>query len=247
MDRHFPIARVWVGCALLVALVGAAGCGGIKRIPTSGTVTLDGQPLTEGVLQFIPDSSKGTNYRVSCSGPISNGKWNLVTSGMGRADTGTGAPVGWFKVVYTLPNEGSKAPGASGTVAPKVADKYRSEETARSQSVDRPTSGRGYKIELTANSQTRTRSPTTGNDTGQTGCALKGVWYSTRTIRANTVRISCTGPVNNRRYNLATSEVMKNDTGSGANLRWYKVTLMNDLRGWLRSRSQQILKPRPPP
>ena len=42
-----------VGCALLAALVGVAGCG-IKRIPTSGKVTLDGQPMTEGVLQFIP-------------------------------------------------------------------------------------------------------------------------------------------------------------------------------------------------
>src|SRR4029077_15645862 len=87
------------------------------------------QQMREGVLKFIPDVSKGTTYRVSCSGPISNGRWNLVTSGMERADTGTGAPVGGFKVVYTLPNEGSKAPGASGTAAPKAADKYRREDT----------------------------------------------------------------------------------------------------------------------
>src|SRR6516164_4883381 len=126
MDRRFPSARVGVGCALLAALVGVAGCG-IKRIPTSGKVTLDGQPMTEGVLQFIPDASKGNNLRLSCSGPISNGRWNLVTSGMERADTGTGAPVGRFKVIYTHPNEGSKAPGASA--APKVADKYYREET----------------------------------------------------------------------------------------------------------------------
>ena len=125
MDRRFPSARVWVGCALLAALVAVAGCG-IKRIPTSGTVTLDGQPMSEGVLKFIPDASKGTKYRVSCSGPISNGRWNLVTSGMERADTGTGAPVGWFKVLYTDPNEGSKAPGV--TPAPKVAAKYQRED-----------------------------------------------------------------------------------------------------------------------
>src|SRR5215468_11579993 len=106
MDR-FPSARVGVGCALLVALVGVAGCG-IKRIPTSGKVTLDGQPMTGGVLQFIPDASKGNNLRLSCSGPISNGRWTLVTSGIERADTGTGAPVGWFKVKYTFPNEGTK-------------------------------------------------------------------------------------------------------------------------------------------
>src|SRR5262249_40241974 len=107
MDRRFPGARVGGGGALLAALVRGGG-GGIKRIPTSGKVTLDGQPLKEGVLQFIPDVSKGNNLRVSCSGPISNGRWNLVTSGMERANTGTGAPVGWFKVRYIHPNEGSK-------------------------------------------------------------------------------------------------------------------------------------------
>src|SRR5262245_14393812 len=128
MDRWFPSARV-VGCALLVALIGVSGCGGVKRIPTAGTVTLDGQPVTEGVLQFIPDASKGNSMRLSCSGPISNGRWNLVTSGMERADTGAGAPVGWFKVVYTLPNEGSKAPGASGTAPSKVPEKYRREDS----------------------------------------------------------------------------------------------------------------------
>jgi hypothetical protein len=151
MYRQFASARVGIGCALLAALIGVAGCGGIKRIPTSGTVTLDGQPLKEGVLQFIPDASKGTTYRVSCSGPISNGRWNLVTSGMERKDTGSGAPVGWFKVVYTLPNEGSKAPGATGTVAPKVADKYRSEDTTPiSIELTDPPPAEGYKIELTS-------------------------------------------------------------------------------------------------
>jgi hypothetical protein len=148
MDRWFPSARLGAGC-LLATLVGVVGCGGIKRIPTTGTVTLDGQPLKEGVLQFIPDASKGNTMRVSCSGPISNGQWNLVTSGMERADTGTGAPVGWFKVIYTLPNEGSKAPGATGTEAPKVAAKYRREDTTPlSIELTDPPPPEGYKIEL---------------------------------------------------------------------------------------------------
>jgi hypothetical protein len=148
MDRLFPGARVWVGCALLAALVGVAGCG-VKRISTSGKVTLDGEPMTEGVLQFIPDASKGNNLRVSCSGPISNGRWNLVTSGMERADTGTGAPVGWYKVKYTHPNEGSKAPGASA--APKVAAKYYQEDTTPlSIELTDPPPPEGYTIELTS-------------------------------------------------------------------------------------------------
>jgi hypothetical protein len=138
-----------VGCALLAALVGLAGCGGIKRIPTSGTVTLDGQPLSGGVLKFIPDASKGTTYRVNCAGPISNGRWNLATAGMERADTGTGAPVGWFKVIYFNPDEGSKAPGALAVT--KVAAKYQQEETTPiSIELTDPPPAEGYKIELTS-------------------------------------------------------------------------------------------------
>ena len=62
MDRRFSSARVWARCALLAALVAAAGCG-IKRIATSGKVSLDGQPMPEGVLKFIPDTAKGNNLR----------------------------------------------------------------------------------------------------------------------------------------------------------------------------------------
>jgi len=149
MDRRFPSARVGVGCALLAALVGVAGCGGIKRIPTSGKVTLDGQPMPRGVLQFIPDPSKGNKLRVACSGPISNGRWNLVTSGMERADTGTGAPVGWFKVTYFDPDEGSKAPSAAA--APKVAAKYYQENTTPLWiELTDPPPAEGYAIELTS-------------------------------------------------------------------------------------------------
>jgi hypothetical protein len=148
MDRRFSRARLAIACALLAALVGMAGCG-VRRIPTSGTVTLDGQPMPEGVLKFIPDASKGNNLRLSCSGPISNGRWNLVTSGMERADTGTGAPVGWFKVIYTHPNEGSKAPGA--TPAPKVAAKFYREDTSPlSIELTEPAPAAGYAIELTS-------------------------------------------------------------------------------------------------
>ena len=59
MDRRFSSARVWVRCALLAALVGVAGCG-IKRIPTSGKVTLDGQPMPEG--SRATDTNGGANF-----------------------------------------------------------------------------------------------------------------------------------------------------------------------------------------
>jgi len=152
MSSRLPRARVGVGCALLVAaLVGAAGCG-VKRVPAGGTVTLDGEPLNQGILEFVPDPSKGNNLRVSCTGPISNGRFNLITAGMNRADNGKGAPVGWFKVRYMNPNERGDDPNTKQKdTSPRVADKYRSEEkTPISVELTDPPPPEGYKIELTS-------------------------------------------------------------------------------------------------
>jgi len=41
-------------------LFGLGGCyKPVKKVPAYGTVTLDGQPMNEGRLEFIPDLSKG--------------------------------------------------------------------------------------------------------------------------------------------------------------------------------------------
>ncbi|HLJ95462.1 MAG TPA: hypothetical protein VKU02_19960, partial [Gemmataceae bacterium] len=46
--RWLPLAILGVfGFASLM------GCGGIRRVPVSGTVTLDGKPLNGGILGFI--------------------------------------------------------------------------------------------------------------------------------------------------------------------------------------------------
>lgn len=146
MNRRFASARAVLRCALLAALIGVGGCG-IKRIPTSGTVTLDGQPVTVGVLQFIPDASKGNKLRLAASGAISNGKWNLATSAVERRDTGSGAPVGWFKVVYINPNEGN----IGVKEGPNVAAKYKDEQTTPiSIELKDPPPAEGYKIALTS-------------------------------------------------------------------------------------------------
>ncbi len=61
---------------LLVASV-AFGCGGsdqIQRAAVEGTVMVDGQPLTEGTITFLPEqSTKGTLAR----GTIKDGKYQL--------------------------------------------------------------------------------------------------------------------------------------------------------------------------
>lgn len=142
MSRRVLAAQVALACALV-----AVGCeSGIKRVPATGEVTLDGKPMNGGVLMFSPDPSKGNNARVGCTGAISNGRFNLVTSGVNKADTGGGAPVGWFKVTYFHPDEGSLKPGVS---TPKVAARYHREETTplSIELTDPPPEG-GYKIEL---------------------------------------------------------------------------------------------------
>lgn len=65
----------------LFAVVSAAalGCGGAAydgppRIPVSGTVTFEGEPLTEGMIFFVPDGHKGRQ----ATAPIGNGNFTIV-------------------------------------------------------------------------------------------------------------------------------------------------------------------------
>ncbi len=93
-------------CAL--GLTPLLGCGnGIKCVPVSGTVTLDGQPLQGVVVAFTPDASKGNTARASCTGPVRDGRYELQTIGVTRYESGRGAPPGWYKVtlIADLPGQ----------------------------------------------------------------------------------------------------------------------------------------------
>ncbi|MCS6865519.1 MAG: hypothetical protein RMJ56_16895 [Gemmataceae bacterium] len=144
----FMLKLSTLSCGLFLVLLTNLGCeSGVKRVPAGGTVTLDGKPMTGGVLMFSPDVSKGNNYRVGCTGPISNGRFNLVTTGMDHRDNGSGAPPGWYKVTYFHPTEGEN----SDPSVPKVAAKYYSEETTPlTIELTDPPPPEGYKIELTS-------------------------------------------------------------------------------------------------
>jgi hypothetical protein len=136
--------RVVILVALLIfASVHLAGCERpMKRVTVSGNVTLDGKPLQGGVLLFHPDVAKGNNIRVSCTGPVSNGRYKLVTTSVTRTDTGSGAPLGWFKV--TLIND------LPGTGVINVHEKYLKPETTpvAIEIVENPQPG-AYDVELT--------------------------------------------------------------------------------------------------
>ncbi len=96
-----------------VLLIGLAGCGAqtdeFPREAVSGTVTLDGQPLKEGTIQFMPDAQT-SNGGTGATGMIRAGQFEIP-----RAE---GPSPGHFSVVIlsgggsdgitaaTIPGEG---------------------------------------------------------------------------------------------------------------------------------------------
>jgi hypothetical protein len=92
------------GAALLGAGVGCGGETGEKFVPVSGTVRLDGKPLTVGAVSFRPDAARGNKSMHVPSGDIDReGNYKLFTVGR------EGAPLGWYRVLVfadanTLPD-----------------------------------------------------------------------------------------------------------------------------------------------
>jgi hypothetical protein len=142
------VRRSWFIPAVLVLAVGSiilTGCSNkIRRIPVSGTVTLDGKPLDRGIVMFSPDVAKGNMTPVGCSGPISSGRFNLVTTSVTKDNTGAGAPLGWYKI--TLIND------LPGMAEIKVHPRFLRPETSpiEVEIVDNPAPG-AYDIKFTTN------------------------------------------------------------------------------------------------
>jgi hypothetical protein len=92
------------GLRSLVAIL-LVGCGegdGLDRVAVSGKVTLDGRPLAQGSIQFIP---KDGDSRAAAHGEVVDGSYSIPAS--------DGPAPGAFSVTV-LPSEES----ASGTTAP---------------------------------------------------------------------------------------------------------------------------------
>jgi hypothetical protein len=49
-------------CAVALLVIASVGCGGTYDATVSGSVTLDGQPLTRGTVKFIPDGAGAPGY-----------------------------------------------------------------------------------------------------------------------------------------------------------------------------------------
>jgi hypothetical protein len=107
------------------ALTFVSGCGGVRRLPVSGTVTLDGAPINGGYLEFTPDSTKGNTAKIIGKSLIREGRYNLETNGITRSDSGSGVPLGWYKVTFRNEETSRKHPVAQIN----VNEKYMSAET----------------------------------------------------------------------------------------------------------------------
>jgi hypothetical protein len=122
------VRRGWLPLAVLCAfgLTSLAGCGGVKRLPVTGTVTLDGRPVNGGLLTFSPDSAKGNAAKISCTSPVREGRYDLETVGITRNDSGPGVPPGWYKVTYQMLDLGTKKKPQAEV---QVNDKFKNVET----------------------------------------------------------------------------------------------------------------------
>jgi hypothetical protein len=83
---------LWVSC-LVVAVV-AAGCGGTKTSPVEGVVLLDGKPLADASIQFVP---QGTG-RDATGQTNQNGEFAMSTF-----QPRDGVLPGTYKIVITPP------------------------------------------------------------------------------------------------------------------------------------------------
>ena len=114
-------ARLVVQTLAACGLFALAGCGGLKLVPVSGTLTLDGKPLTGFALSFMPDTAKGNNERVGCFSRFdADGRYEIKAEGVQGSDRGTGAPLGWYKVVLIIDLEGM--PKTKPKINPKYLD-----------------------------------------------------------------------------------------------------------------------------
>lgn len=90
-NRWCNLAAV-LGFAAGLLAVAAAGCGSKPKLPplaeVSGTVTLDGKPLPRGMVQFVPDESKGNAGPPATGYLDADGRFTLSTAGVRGAVLG---------------------------------------------------------------------------------------------------------------------------------------------------------------
>lgn len=97
--RWFEDPRRLCGLMLL-AVLAFAGCGKkqVSLLEVSGTLTLDGEPLPEVHVSFMPDPEKDNAWLPSVAITDAAGRFQLKYTGKGEP---AGAAAGWHRVVLS--------------------------------------------------------------------------------------------------------------------------------------------------
>jgi hypothetical protein len=113
----------------------------------AGSVTLDGQPVNGVRVVFSPDAAKGNTATINCDGWAKEGHYDLQTNAVTRGNSGSGVPLGWYKVTVFAPASGGrKQPGAKLDIPNKY---FNVEKTPLEVEVkDNPEPG-AYDLKLT--------------------------------------------------------------------------------------------------
>jgi hypothetical protein len=130
--------------ALAIAIASVAGCGkptGLDKVVVHGTVTLDGQPISNGEIRFIP--APGTAGPIS-GGPIKDGAY--VAEGRG------GVPLGDHQVEIRAFRVMAKGPGQSASANPEggpaeqYLDKRYNEQTTLKATIAADTETQDFQL-----------------------------------------------------------------------------------------------------
>lgn len=106
--------RVSLAAAVVLA---SAGCGGREFAEVAGRVTLDGKPLADVEVVFLPDSLKGNHANTASAVTDADGRYQLYTPRDNRAGTVLGA----HRVVVIDLTMVADAAGAGGPPRPGQA------------------------------------------------------------------------------------------------------------------------------
>jgi hypothetical protein len=123
---------IWTAgvAVLMIGLITSTGCGGREFAEVEGTVTLDGAPLTDTQVVFLPDPFQGNQGNTASARTDAEGHYRLQT----ERDNRDGTVLGPHRVVFvdllmivdsTGAAGGPKAVGASAALATLPGTKPR--------------------------------------------------------------------------------------------------------------------------
>jgi len=134
-NKHYA----WVGLSFMVTLLVGCGPSGPTRIPVTGQVSLDGQPLSQGTITFIP-TGEGT----AASGEVVDGKFAIAQE--------VGPSPGPSRVeVLSYQETGRQVPGmVPGTMEAEIKQVIPDQYNTRTQLEQELVADQPVRLELTS-------------------------------------------------------------------------------------------------